>query len=179
MTEPGADASFEIAQPVSLPRARHIAKPGAELQSVDDSRSDRIRWSLESFEVSCRSQSQHTPALRATITPQPYPAGTTVKQRFNKTVSPEAIAPAPGAALRLRPRKIPPSLHYLLERNADEQYHWITLLRASRPVHYSGGSSDKPPPDTTRPFIPTIPPLRSTYCEKISPFKSVQFGTLQ
>ena len=93
-------------------------------------------------------------------------------------MSPEAIAPAPGAALRLRPREIPPSLHYLLERNADEQYHWITLLRASRPVHHSGGSSDKPPPDTTRPFIPTIPLLRSTYCEKISPFKSVQFGTL-
>jgi len=49
---------------------------------------------------------------------------------------------------------------------------------ASKPVHASGGSWYKLPPTLPRPLIPTISPPKSTYCEKINPFLSVQFESL-
>ena len=49
---------------------------------------------------------------------------------------------------------------------------------ASKAVHASGGSWYKLPPSLPRPFIPTISPPKSTYCEKINPFLSVQFESL-
>lgn len=164
---------------MSLTRFGHPNRPYAGIQTMGYSTPDVVYGGLKAREKTFGPHPYCTTTLPTTIPPQPHLLGASIVETRFKPVTPNTPARTTRTHTRSGPRKRAPLLQNILDRNANQQYHRNILSTATKAVHYSGGSSVKPPPDQSSPFIPTIQPLRSTHSENLNMFQTIQFGFLQ
>ncbi len=151
LSEAGADSPGQIPQPIVQPRSGDVDRPSPGTEHPGNTRPYELDRSLEPFEISRRSKPQHTAAVGAPITAQPYRLDKTIEQRLNKAMPPQTIPPTilAGTTFRSWPRKFFSLLNNLLETNGNRKYHCTTSFAGLHdPYIVWAVAPTKPPPNS-------------------------------
>ena len=145
--------SYQGSHPVTLAGPREIGGPPPHLQSVGQTRTDRLNSCLESPLVPLRLQPHHTTANMTPVTPQPQPLAQPVKISEYKTMAPYLAYETARADPRPTPWIILPQCKDLLDLGSNKEYQDLIVWGPKSPsVTGRCSSAKRSPPNLFSPI---------------------------